>query len=310
VEGAVIAAEPAVLAHMLTKRYSEQRGVADVSFEVKRGDICALLGPNGAGKTTTMRMLVGLSRPDGGSAALLGRPSKLAADVLSRVGVLIDGPAFVPHLSGERNLRLLWRACGRTWPPPALEDSLTLAGLGPALGRKVKTYSTGMRQRLTLAQAFMGAPDVLVLDEPANGLDPAEVRALREHLTGLAQGGAAILVSSHLLGEVERLASDIVVLDKGIVVSSGPLGQLLRAGAHEFEVDDIARARAALVAVRGVQAIAEQGGRLLVTAPSVQAQELTRRLVAAGVGLLGMRTSRLEDVFLELVEGREDDAAR
>jgi ABC-type multidrug transport system ATPase subunit len=217
------AAGHAVAAQALTKRYGRRRGVQEVSFSVRHGEICALLGPNGAGKTTTMRLLVGLSRPDRGAARLLGQPSRLAADVLARVGVLIDGPAFVPHLSGLNNLRLLWRAGGRAWPPPALDGGLALAGLGPAIDRKVKAYSTGMRQRLALVQALMGDPEVLVLDEPANGLDPGEVRALREHLAGLAHDGAAILVSSHLVAEVEVLASHVVVIDGGAAVAAIPV---------------------------------------------------------------------------------------
>ncbi len=120
----------AVAAHGLVKSYRRRRAIEGVTFEVERGQICGLLGPNGAGKTTTMRVLVGLSRPDNGTASLLGEPSRLAAGVLARVGVAIDGPAFVPHLSGRRNLELTWRAGGRRWPPPALEESLELAGLG------------------------------------------------------------------------------------------------------------------------------------------------------------------------------------
>jgi ABC-type multidrug transport system ATPase subunit len=154
----------AVAARGLSKSYGRRRALKGVSFEVERGQICGLLGPNGAGKTTTMRVLVGLSRPDHGTARLLGEPSRLAAGVLARVGVAIDGPAFVPHLSGRRNLELAWRAGSRRWPPPALEPSLELAGLGEALDRKVKGYSMGTRQRLMLAQALMGAPEVLILD--------------------------------------------------------------------------------------------------------------------------------------------------
>src|SRR5450432_1225788 len=145
-----------IAAHGLSKSYGRRRAIKDVSFQVERGQICGLLGPNGAGKTTTMRVLVGLSRPDGGTAQLLGEPSRLAAGVLARVGVAIDGPGFVPHLSGRRNLELAWRAGSRSWPPPALKSSLDLAGLGEALNRKVKGYSMGMRQRLMLAQALMG----------------------------------------------------------------------------------------------------------------------------------------------------------
>ncbi len=150
----------AISARELSKRYGRRQAVSGLTFTVESGQICALLGPNGAGKTSTMRMLVGLSRADSGSARLLGEPSRLAAGVLARVGVAIDGPAFVPHLSGRRNLELAWRAGGRTWPPPALEESLRLAGLGEALdAKKVKSYSMGMRQRLMLAQALMGGPD-------------------------------------------------------------------------------------------------------------------------------------------------------
>ncbi len=217
----------AVAARELTKSYRRRRAIEGVTFEVERGQICGLLGPNGAGKTTTMRVLVGLSRPDSGTALLLGEPSRLAGGVLARVGVAIDGPAFVPHLSGRRNLELAWRASGRKWPPPALEESLELAGLGRAVEAKVKSYSMGMRQRLMLAQALMGAPEVLILDEPANGLDPGEVRSLREHLRRLADRGAAVLISSHLLAEIELLATHSVVMNAGAVVAAGKLEDLL-----------------------------------------------------------------------------------
>ncbi|WP_433303500.1 ABC transporter ATP-binding protein [Actinoplanes sp. CA-030573] len=218
----------------LAKRYGRRHAVRAVGFAVAAGQICALLGPNGAGKTSTMRMLVGLSRPDAGTVRIAGMPVGLGSPVLRRVGVLIDGPAFVPHLSGAANLRLLWAATGRDWPPPALDDALDLAGLGPAVDRKVKGYSTGMRQRLVLAQAVMRDPDVLVLDEPATGLDPAEVRALRQHLAARAAAGAAVLVSSHQLAEVQALASHLVVLNRGRLIAAGGLRELLGgAGALE-----------------------------------------------------------------------------
>jgi ABC-type multidrug transport system ATPase subunit len=214
----------------LSKRYGRQPAVDRLSFTVEPGQVCALLGPNGAGKTSTMRVLVGLSRPSAGRVSLLGQPVRLGADVLSRVGVLIDGPAFVPHLSGRANLRLLWSAAGRSWPPPALDEALHLAGLGAALGGKVKRYSMGMKQRLMLAQALMRAPEALVLDEPANGLDPAEVRALREHLAAAAGRGAAVLVSSHQLAEVQQVATHVVVMDRGRLVAAGPLTELVGSG--------------------------------------------------------------------------------
>jgi ABC-type multidrug transport system ATPase subunit len=293
----------AVAAHGLSKSYGRHRAIEGVTFTVERGQICGLLGPNGAGKTTTMRVLVGLSRPDDGTAQLLGEPSRLAAGVLARVGVAIDGPAFVPHLSGRRNLELAWRAGRRRWPPPALRSSLELAGLGETLDRKVKGYSMGMRQRLMLAQALMGDPEVLILDEPANGLDPGEVRTLREHLRRLAAGGAAILISSHLLAEIELLATHCMVMNEGAMIAAGRLEDLLGTGSYEFEVDDAHRAEEALRLVDGVESVDSRGGQLVVTAPGRTATELNEALVMAGVGVGAVRSRRsLEEVFLGLVE--------
>ena len=290
----------------LTKRYGRRRGIDAVTFAVERGQIYGLLGPNGAGKTTTMRLLLGLSRPDNGTAALLGEPSRLAAAVLSRVGVAVDGPGFAPHLSGWLNLRLHWSAGRRTWPPPALDASLELAGLGKALEAKVKTYSMGMRQRLMLAQACMGAPEVLILDEPANGLDPGEVRALREYLTRLAEHGAAILISSHLLAEIELLATHTVIMSNGTVRAAGALRELLGTGYYEFEVDNPAAAERALRAVEGVEAVHTRGERLLVTAPGTTVEKLNHTLVTAGVGVQAVRATRsLEEAFLDLDRARQ-----
>lgn len=302
--------DAAVAVRDLTKRYGPRRAVTGVSFEVQRGQICGLLGPNGAGKTTTMRVLVGLSRPDRGSARLLGEPSRLAAAVLARVGVAIDGPAFIPHLSGRRNLELAWQAGRRPWPPPALAASLELAALDEALDAKVKNYSMGMRQRLMLAQALMGAPEVLVLDEPTNGLDPGEVRALREQLAALAARGVAVLISSHVLAEIELLATHAVVMNKGAVITAGTLQQLRGIGGYEFEVDDPARAALALHATDGVHRVEARGNRLTVAAPSLTVQQLNQALVTAGVAVAAMRATRsLEDVFLGMVE-QDNDAAR
>ncbi|GIH19515.1 ABC transporter ATP-binding protein [Rugosimonospora africana] len=222
----------------LSKRYGRQQAVDRLTFAAGTGQICALLGPNGAGKTSTMRMLVGLSTPDSGTAHIAGEPVSLGAAVLRRVGVLIDGPAFVPHLNGTDNLKLLWAAARRTWPPPGLRDALDLAGLGAAIDRKVKGYSMGMKQRLMLAQALMRLPDVLILDEPANGLDPAEIRALREHLAALAKAGATVLISSHQLAEVQQVATHIVVMNRGRRVSSGPLADVLAANPAHRSLED------------------------------------------------------------------------
>jgi ABC-type multidrug transport system ATPase subunit len=226
--------ETAIEAYDLSKRYGRRTAVDHLTFDVRPGQICALLGPNGAGKTSTMRMLVGLSTPDTGGARIAGEPVGLGAPVLRRAGVVIDGAAFVPHLTGMRNLRLLWAAAGRPWPPTALDEALDLAGLGAAIDRRVRAYSMGMKQRLVLAHALMRRPDVLILDEPANGLDPAENRALRGHLVARAAAGAAVLVSSHLLGEVQQLATHIVVMNHGRLAAAGPLDAVL-AGASSLE---------------------------------------------------------------------------
>lgn len=297
----------------LSKRYGRRQAVRGLGFTVGAGQVCALLGPNGAGKTSTIRMLVGLSRPDEGEARILGEPVRLGAPVLRRVGVLIDGPAFVPHLTGTANLRLLWAATGRDWPPPALDGALDLAGLGAAVNRKVKGYSMGMKQRLMLAQALMRAPDVLILDEPANGLDPAEVRALRERLGELARGGAAVLVSSHQLAEVQQLATHAVVMNRGRLVASGPLDELLGGeDAYRVEVDDTGRAAAVLREARSVESVAVRDGHLVVTAPGTPPARLVEALVTAGVGVMSVtRADRsLEEAFLTMTEVEGERAAR
>ncbi|RMI43296.1 ABC transporter ATP-binding protein [Actinomadura harenae] len=298
----------------LSKRYGRRPAVVDLAFSVEAGQVCALLGPNGAGKTSTMRMLVGLSTPDTGTAELLGDKVALGAPALHRAGVLIDGPAFVPHLSGLRNLRLLWSAAGHHWPPPALDDALDLAGLGPAIDRRAKSYSMGMKQRLMLAQALMRDPDVLILDEPANGLDPAEVRALREHLTTRAAGGAAVLVSSHQLAEVQQLATHVVVMNHGHLVDAGPLDRLTGAAddAYRIEVDDTAGAANALRPLTGVTTVTAHDDAITVTAPGVPSRDLVQALVTAGVGVTSVnRADRsLEDAFLTMTRGDDDHAAR
>jgi ABC-type multidrug transport system ATPase subunit len=230
-----IEASPPVRAVGLAKSYGKHQAIRNVGFTVEAGQICALLGPNGAGKTTIMRLLTGLARPDHGTAELFGTRAKLGADVLARVGVVIDGPGLVPHLDGMRNLRLFWSATRRPWPPPALDTALDLAGLGPSLGRATKTYSTGMRQRLMLALAVMKKPDLLILDEPATGLDPGEVRVLRTYLSSFADAGGAVLLSTHVLAEVELLATHVVVVHRQTVAAAGRLSDLIQPEAGSSE---------------------------------------------------------------------------
>jgi ABC-type multidrug transport system ATPase subunit len=302
-----------ICARDLSKRYGRTQAVSGLGFTVEPGQVCALLGPNGAGKTSTMRMLVGLSAPDAGGASILGEPVRLGSAVLSRVGVLIDGPAYVPHLTGAANLRLLWSVTRRAWPPPALDEALDLAGLGAAIDRKVKGYSMGMKQRLMLAQALMRAPEVLVLDEPANGLDPAEVRALREHLATLAGRGAAVLVSSHQLAEVQQLATHVVVMNHGRLVTAGPLAALLGDdGTYHLQVEDTERSAALLRRLPGVVTARVLGASVVVSAPDVASSDLVHALVTAGIGVMSVHRARrsLEEAFLTITEGDGSDAPR
>lgn len=212
----------------LGKRYSGgEKAVDGLSFRVERGQVLGLLGPNGAGKTTTMRMLMGLIVPDEGEIRIFGERVVPGAPVLSRLGSFVEGPGFLPHLSGRANLDLYWRATGRPAQDAHLEEALEIAGLGAALDRAVRTYSQGMRQRLAIAQAMLGLPDLLVLDEPTNGLDPPQIAEMRKVLKAYAERGRTVIVSSHLLAEVEQTCSHVVVMHRGRLVSTGPVGELL-----------------------------------------------------------------------------------
>ncbi|GII59134.1 ABC transporter ATP-binding protein [Planotetraspora thailandica] len=214
----------------LGKRYSNgEKAVDDLSFRVEKGQVLGLLGPNGAGKTTTMRMLMGLILPDEGEIRIFGHPVVPGAPVLSRLGSFVEGPGFLPHLSGRANLELYWEATGRPPGDAHLDEALEIAGLGGALERAVRTYSQGMRQRLAIAQAMLGLPDLLVLDEPTNGLDPPQIAEMRKVLKAYAERGRTVIVSSHLLGEVEQTCSHVVVMHRGRLVSQGPVEALLGA---------------------------------------------------------------------------------
>ncbi|MCW7945222.1 ABC transporter ATP-binding protein [Streptomyces hygroscopicus] len=217
----------------LSKRYArsaERYAVKDLSFRVERGQVLGLLGPNGAGKTTTLRMLMGLISPDGGEIRVFGHAIRPGAPVLSRVGAFVEGAGFLPHLSGRENLELYWRATGRPPEDAHLDEALQIAGLGDALDRAVRTYSQGMRQRLAIAQAMLGLPDLLILDEPTNGLDPPQIREMREVMIRYAAAGRTVIVSSHLLAEVEQSCTHLVVMDRGRLVQAGRVDEIVGSG--------------------------------------------------------------------------------
>jgi ABC-2 type transport system ATP-binding protein len=248
-------------------------------------------------------MLVGLIAPTAGEARLFGRRVKPGARELARVGVMIEHAAFVPHLSGMRNLRLWWEAGGAAWSDADLEGALAVAGLGHAIERRVKTYSQGMRQRLGLARVLLGRPEVLLLDEPTNGLDPQEMRAVRELLRRLSDQGTTVLLSSHLLSEVEQVCSHVVVMDKGMLVTTGTVRDLLATSTSAyFEVDDVAAARRVLEAVPGVVRVLDESPGIAVDLNGAPRADLVRALVSAGIGVETVTARhQLEDAFLGLV---------
>ena len=288
----------------LTKQF--RRGVlaADqVDLHVAEGEVCGLLGPNGAGKTTLLRMVLGLVRPTAGGAVVLGTPVRPGYDALRDVGTLVEEPAFVPYLSGRRNLRLWWEAAGARWEDAHVDEALEVAGLGTAVDRRVRTYSHGMRQRLGLARALLGRPRLLVLDEPTNGLDPGEMREIRNLVVRLRERGVTVLLSSHLLAEVEQVCGHVVVLDHGRVVADSPVAEVLAAsGSAYIEVDDRDAATRALATLDGVTDVVFEGDGLAVRLHEVARSDVVAALVAAGIRVETVTARhRLEDAFLELV---------
>jgi ABC-2 type transport system ATP-binding protein len=214
----------------LTKTYEgDRRAVDGLSLRVDKGQVLGLLGPNGAGKTTTLRMMMGLIHPDAGEIRIFGHRIRPGAPVLARLGSFVEGPGFLPHLSGRENLELYWRATGRALADAHMDEALEIADLGPALDRAVRTYSHGMRQRLAIAQAMLGLPDLLVLDEPTNGLDPPQIREMRQVLAGYAAAGRTVIVSSHLLAEVEQTCTHVVVMLGGQRAGGGPVDEVMGA---------------------------------------------------------------------------------
>jgi ABC-2 type transport system ATP-binding protein len=301
---------PIIVVDGLWKEFGDVRAVEDVSFTVERGQVCGVLGPNGAGKTTTMRILMGLERPSRGSVHLFDTKVVASAPVFARVGAMIEAAAFVPHLSGMINLRLWWEAAGASMSDADLDGALAVAGLGDAISRKVRTYSQGMKQRLGFARLLLGRPELLVLDEPTNGLDPGEIREIRELIGRLTASGATVLLSSHHLSEVEQVCTDLVVMNHGRVIRQGSVSELIgSSGSVYVEVDDRERARGVLARLPGVAAVQSQGDGLTMDLRAGRRSDLVEALVGSGVRLETiMPTQRLEDAFLELLE--EGDGQR
>jgi ABC-2 type transport system ATP-binding protein len=299
----------AVEACGLAKRFGANVAVDGVDLMVPRGSAFGYLGPNGAGKTTLIRTLLGLTRADGGTMSLLGVavPAERGR-ALARVGAIVDEPRFHPHLTGRENLRLLAAARGGD-ADTRIAPSLDRVGLADRADDRVATYSMGMRQRLGVASCLLADPELLILDEPMNGLDPAGMHEMRTMIASLADEGRTVMLSSHLLDEVERTCDAVAIVDHGRVIRQGPIDELIRgAGTSAVEVDCAEPARAAqLIDQAGIaagSALTDAG--LTVTLPAGASRELiadiNRRLVQADIDVYGLHESRasLEDWFLSV----------
>ena len=295
-----------ITASHLTKRYGGTTAVDDVSFIAAPGRVTGFLGPNGAGKSTTMRMLCGLTRPTSGSAQVLGKHFVELADPGRRVGVLLDASAQHVGRSGRETLGLTARLVGV--PLGRVDEVLEQVGLSRAKARaRTGTYSLGMRQRLGIAQALLGQPFVLVLDEPANGLDPAGIRWMRDLLRGFAADGGTVLLSSHLLREMEALCDDLVIIGGGRVLAQGSAADLLAGPVtHVRSADDVTLATALHGAGHDVD---RSSVGTLVT--SASPAEVGRVALAVGVVVTELRTSAtgLEELFFDTTSGTDREGA-
>lgn len=302
------AAETVLRATGLTKRYGKRRVVEGLDLEVRRGDVFGFLGPNGAGKSTTIRMLTGLVRPDAGNVELFGHDLRSQHNqALSRVGAVVEAPSLYQHLSGDRNLELLASLSGGA-SVGRRQEVLRLVGLAGRERDRVRTYSHGMKQRLALAQALLPSPELIILDEPTNGLDPGGMVEVRELVRRLAtQEGITIFLSSHLLNEIEQVCNRVAVIDRGRVLVQGEVRELLQArGRLRIAVAPLDRAKEILTRVEGIGAAAEIEGGLQVDADPEQAADINEALVQGGCRVSALVPGRqsLEEFFLSLVEKR------
>ncbi|WP_194816997.1 ABC transporter ATP-binding protein [Nocardia sp. XZ_19_385] len=284
----------------LTKRYGAHTAVDGVAMRVEAGEIYGFLGPNGAGKTTTLRMLVGLIRPSAGSATVLGHAPG-DPDAVRRIGVLIEGPGFYPYLSGRDNLRVLakYRGLGRD----DVAEALVRVGLANRAEDKFRTYSLGMKQRLGVGAALLGRPDLLILDEPTNGLDPAGMAEMRELITALAGDGHTVLLSSHMLSEVQEICDRVGVISGGKLRTESTVAELRGAASLLLRAEPIELALPAVRNAVGGNALLTSSGIRIEAGPDA-APKVARAVVEAGADLLELRVDEksLEEVFFELTE--------
>jgi len=295
---------PVVVADSLTKRYGRITAVEDLSFALQAGTITGFLGPNGAGKTTTLRMLLGLAAPTSGRSLLFDRPYAQLDRPALRVGAVLEATDFHPGRSGRNHLLTLSRAV--RLPDARVDEALRLVELEEAAGRRVKGYSLGMRQRLGLAAALLGDPELLVLDEPANGLDPEGVRWLRDFLRAFAAEGRTVFVSSHVLAEVAQTVDQVLIINRGCLVVESSLDELTArlGGGVRVRTPKAAELEQALAAA-GIESAAAGDGTLFVRGTT--SERVGEVAFTAGVPLheLTAESSSLEEVFLELTSEKQ-----
>ena len=294
----------------LSKRFGNDKLAVDgLGLCVQRGQVFGLLGPNGAGKTTTLKMLLGLIRPTRGRARVAGFPPGHRKG-LSKVGALVEVPAFYPYLSGRSNLRLVARYCGAE--DSRCEAALEEVGLAGAAAVRFSAYSTGMKQRLGLAAALIKEPELLILDEPSSGLDPQGMIEMRELIRTLGAGNRSVLISSHLLTEVEQICDRVGVIHQGRLVAEGALEELRGMAGVLVTARPLERARSVVEALLGSCAVAVVDGQLRLAIDSGRIAEVVRRLVEAGVEVEETRRAArsLEEIFLSLTTSTETGRVR
>jgi ABC-2 type transport system ATP-binding protein len=287
----------------LTKRYGARTVVDDLSLQVFRGEVFGFLGPNGAGKTTTLRMLMGLVRPTSGSASVLGEPTGTSA---ARVGALIEGPGFYPYLSGRDNLRVLAKYAGAR--SGRIDVVLRTVDLADRADDRYSTYSLGMKQRLGVAAALLKDPEIVVLDEPTNGLDPAGITDMRNLLRQLAAEGHTVVLSSHLLGEVEQVCDRVAVISHGRLVAESTVDGLLGLGRLVIEAQPLAEAAAVTTRLLGPGRVSVVDGALHAQAGPEDTAAINRALVRADIDVTGLRQEArtLEEAFLQMTSPEPD----
>jgi ABC-2 type transport system ATP-binding protein len=303
-------AEHVIRTQGLSKRYGEILAVDDLSLEVPRGRIFGLLGPNGSGKTTTMGMLLGLVKPTSGSFTLFGsdRPH---VESLRRLGAIVETPAFYPYLSGRDNLAYFQGIAGKS-DAAELDRLLQMVGLADRADSRFRTYSLGMKQRLGLAYSLLGDPELLFLDEPTNGMDPAGMAEIRDLIPSLGSGGRTVLLSSHLLHEVEQVCDSVAILSKGRLIAQGDVADLVRSPDGErirLRTTDDARAVAVLTALDWVSGVESDDGSLLVSAAADRSPEIGAALGRSEIYVTEMSAEKtsLERYFLDVTEPERTD---